>query len=337
MALFTLQYVYQLSDFLTTGANITPPDEQGARAQGSPPFTMTLDPSATPLQIVIDDDDALLHETTGSDPSQPLASDITIDGVLYPAGSHVVVNYVLTDNNGFEGFSITIGDQNSGNNTTTAFITTQPMVPGQQYVFTQEDNIGGNGARSYSEFACFTSATLIDTPTGVRRVGDLVVGDLVDTLHHGAQPVRWVGRRSVPGMGAMAPVRICKGTLGASRDLLISPNHRMLITGAHAQLYMGCDTVLVAAKHLVNECSVKRSPMGFVTYVHIMFDDHEIVRTQGCDSESYYVGDTARSDAALEQAAEVLALFPDLAPRLPRKLARPEARAHEASLLAQML
>jgi hypothetical protein len=337
MPLFTLQYVYQLSDFLTTGGNITPPDEQGARAAGSPPFTMTLDPAATPLQAVIDDDDTLFQETTGSDPSQPLASDITIDGVLYPAGSHVVVNYVLTDNNGFEGFSITIGDSNSGNNTTTAFITTQPMVPGQQYVFTQEANIGGSGARSYSEFACFTSATLIETPQGVRKVGDLAVGDLVCTLLHGPQPVRWVGRRSVPGMGAMAPVRICKGTLGATRDLLISPNHRMLISGAHAQLYMASDTVLVAAKHLVNGRTVKRSPTGFVTYVHIMFDDHEIVQTQGCDSESYYVGTPARAGAALEQAAEVLALFPELGIRAPRKLARPEARAYEASLLAQML
>ncbi|MGJ8629379.1 MAG: Hint domain-containing protein [Sulfitobacter sp.] len=337
MPLYTLGYVYQLSDFSTSGGNIAPPNERGAQAQGTPPFQMILNGGASPLQIVIDDDDPNFNETTGSDASQPLANAVTIDGVTYPAGSHVVINYVLTDDNGFEGFSITIGQTNSGTNTTTAFITNQPMVPGQTYTFTSEGNIGGNaGARPYSEFACFTAGTLIETPDGPRRIDSLQPGDLVLTFENGPQPVRWVGRRSVPGISTMAPVVIRAGTLGTDQDLAVSPNHRILVEGATTQLLTGHDILLVAAKHLVNGKTILRQPCGFITYVHLMFDDHQIITAQGCLSESYFYDARSRTALDSQQAAELLFLFPDISDpsgTLP-KLCHPEAKQFEASLLA---
>jgi len=337
MPLFTIGYVYQLNDFSTTGGNIAPPNEQGARAQGTPPFQMTLNSGASPLQIVIDDDDANFNETTGSDASQPLANAITIDGVTYPAGSHVVINYVLTDDNGFEGFSITIGEVNSGNNTTTAFITNQPMVPGQTYTFTSEGNIGGNaGARPYSEFACFTAGTLVDTPDGARAIDALRLGDLVTTFENGPQPIRWIGRRSVPGISAMAPIVIAAGTLGTDQDLRVSPNHRILVEGATTQLLTGHDRLLVAAKHLVNGTTITRQPIGFVTYVHLMFDNHEIITTQGCRSESYFFDAASRTSANDEQTKELRALFPEITKTTGAraKLCHPEAKQFEACLMA---
>lgn len=57
MASYTLEYVYDLDDFLTSGDNITPPNEQSARAAGDPPFTITLDASATSQEIAVDDSD----------------------------------------------------------------------------------------------------------------------------------------------------------------------------------------------------------------------------------------------------------------------------------------
>lgn len=137
---YTLQYVYALSDFDTSGTLIAPPNEAGARAAGSPPFNLALNTGASAQQVTVSDSDTSFNEIGGSD--QELASSITIDGVTYPAGTQVIINYVITTDDGFQGYSISLGQSNSGNNVTTAFITNEPMTPGQTYVFTSEGNVG---------------------------------------------------------------------------------------------------------------------------------------------------------------------------------------------------
>tara|TARA_R110002094_G_scaffold173595_1_gene154849 strand:- start:1290 stop:2312 length:1023 start_codon:yes stop_codon:yes gene_type:complete len=337
MPLYTLGFVYQLSDFDTTGSNIAPPDEQGARAQGSPPFDMTLNPGTVPLRLVIDDADSDFHETTGSDPLQELADPVTIDGVLYPAGSHVVLNYVLTDADGFEGFSITIGSPNSGNNTTTAFITNQVMEPGTTYTFISEGNIGAGGARPYAEFACFTAGTLIETPQGPRMIETLNAGDLVCTVNNGPQELVWVGQKIVQGRGPMAPVTIRAGAFGTTADLTISPNHRILVEGAAAEVVTGCSRVLVAAKHLIDGVRVVQNETNQITYVHLLFASHEIVVTQGCQSESFFLSATSAEILGRAQAREIRALFPHLMQRPAEALlALPEARPCEAAYIRHL-
>ncbi|QBF31967.1 Hint domain-containing protein [Thalassococcus sp. S3] len=337
MPLYTLQWVYQLDDFDTTGGNITPPNEQNAQAAGTPPFNIRLDPGAQPLQIVIDDDDPDFNEAP-TDSNQVLANPVTIDGVTYPAGSLVTLNYVLTDDNGFEGFSITIGQNNTGNNTTTAFISNQPMVPGQQYTFTSEGNIGRN-PRPYQEFICFAAGTRIRVPGGTCAVENLQAGDLVTTMGHGAQPIRWVGQRTVPALGSGAPVTIAAGTLEARQDLTVSPNHRILVQTGATEMVTGEPRVLVAAKHLVNGRSIRQTPRGFVTYVHIMFDDHRIVWANGCPTESFYVGAQSRKMLSDDQMAEILDLFPELATRDDPSpaMSYPDAEGHEGRALAAYL
>lgn len=337
MPLYTLQWVYQLDDFDTTGGNITPPNERGAQAQGTPPFNIRLNPDAQPLQIVIDDDDPNFNELP-SDSNQVLANPVTIDNVTYAAGSRVVINYVLTDDNGFEGFSISIGQNNSGNNTTTAFISNRPMVPGLQYVFTEESNIGGN-ARPYSEFVCFTPRTRIRVPGGTCPVEKLKPGDLVTTMDHGPQPVRWVGARTVPAIGERTPVTISAGILGTRRDLTVSPNHRLLLESSATEILTGEARLLVAAKHLVNGDTIRSAPNGFVTYIHVKFDAHRIIWANGCAAESFYLGPHARRTLDPEQAAEILALFPELAHAEGSGpgSAYPIASAYEGRLLATYL
>ena len=182
---------------------------------------------------------------------------------------------------------------------------------------------------------CFAQGTRISTAQGLRPVEELQVGDLVVTRDHGLQPVRWAGRRAVAAQGAMAPIRFEAGALGNCRPLLVSPQHRMLITGSDATMYFGESEVLVSAKHLVNGGSVVMRPGGMVTYVHILFDDHEIVYAEGVASESFYPGDTGLS--AVDEAAreELFTLFPEL--RDPAgnygTTARMCLRRHEARLL----
>lgn len=158
--------------------------------------------------------------------------------------------------------------------------------------------------------ACFTAGTWIETDTGARLIETLVAGDLVRTRDAGFQPLRWAGRTRVAGQGDFAPIRVQKGTLGAKRDLHVSPQHRLLLRGWQAELLFGEAEVLVAAKALVNDKTIRRAPMPFVTYVHLMFDHHQILQTEGLDSESFLPGSYVLNTFEAETQDEILQLFP---------------------------
>lgn len=160
--------------------------------------------------------------------------------------------------------------------------------------------------------ACFVRGTRIETPNGLRRIEDLRAGDAVVTKDHGVQILRWAGFTSVPGGGIWAPIRFAPGTLGNTRALLVSPQHRMLLGGWQSELYYGEDEVLVSAKHLINGTTVRRVVRGTVDYFHLLFDRHEVIYSEGAASESFHPGDTVMQDNP-EIRAEVIALFPELA------------------------
>lgn len=160
---------------------------------------------------------------------------------------------------------------------------------------------------------CFVKGTLITTDLGPRPIETLQVGDLVETASHGPQPIRWIGSRTVPGLGSFAPILISAGALGNLRDLRVSPQHRMLINDWRTEIYFGADHALVAAKHLVNGSTIRQVPCPMVTYVHIAFDAHQIVFAEGAPSESLHLGDTALASLPRASRRELYALFPELA------------------------
>jgi hypothetical protein len=181
---------------------------------------------------------------------------------------------------------------------------------------------------------CFTPGTLILTPSGLCLIEDLQVGDLVMTRDDGPQPLRWLGQCEVAGHGDWAPIRFAPGALGNDRALIVSPQHRMLITGWKAELYFGEAEVLVAARHLVNDMTIRRAPQSRVTYVHLLFDRHQVIWAEGAAPESLFLGDAVRASNP-DLMDEVTALFPDLAfPDGDWKTARPTARQYEARLMA---
>ncbi len=167
---------------------------------------------------------------------------------------------------------------------------------------------------------CFANGTLIRTAGGNRPVEDIRPGDLVMTRDNGMQPVRWTGARRVTASEiaaspALAPVRIAAGALGQglpAQDLLVSQQHRVLVRSAIAARMFGAQELLVAAKHLteVEGIDILTDAPG-VTYVHLMFDAHEILVSNGAETESLYPGPQAL--LALGDAAhEILTLFPHL-------------------------
>jgi hypothetical protein len=176
---------------------------------------------------------------------------------------------------------------------------------------------------------CFTPGAMILTPVGERPVEELRPGDLVMTKDRGAQPVLWSGARTVAARGDFAPVLIRAGALGNRRDLLVSPQHRMVVRGWQAELHAGQPEMLVAAAHLVNGRTVVRAPREEVTYLHILLDRHEIVFAEGAETESLDPeGDVARAHG------EIRHLFPDLCNHVQGRRARPAARAWEGRAMA---
>ncbi len=144
---------------------------------------------------------------------------------------------------------------------------------------------------------CFTPDTRIATPDGTVRVADLEEGDRVLTKDDGPQPVRWIGHRRMSGarlytMPELRPIRIRAGAVGMDvpdADLLVSPQHRMLIKGAMAQSLFGTDEVLVAARDMLNDRSILvDARLREVTYVHLLLDRHSIVFANGLETESFH-------------------------------------------------
>jgi hypothetical protein len=159
---------------------------------------------------------------------------------------------------------------------------------------------------------CFTEGTRISTPYGQRPIETLAIGDLVLTKDNGPRPIRWIGKRTVPAIGKLAPIRFKAGIFDNDRDLLVSPQHRMLCNDWRSSLMFGDSEVLATAKHLINGDTVIQETGGEVTYIHIMFDEHEIVFAENTASESFYPGDCALNAIGGEAREELFSIFPEI-------------------------
>jgi hypothetical protein len=184
------------------------------------------------------------------------------------------------------------------------------------YTYTVENGVGttDTGMVTVEQVPCFVAGTLIDTDKGRRPVHLLEPGDLVMTRDNGVQPLRWIGRRRVAARGSMAPVRIAGGTLGDHETVMVSPQHRVLVQDVLAHLMFDEPEVLAAAKYLVNGDRIRVVEGGEVEYVHLLFDQHEIIRANGLLSESFLPGDEITNIFAEETLSEIVTIFPELDP-----------------------
>lgn len=191
---------------------------------------------------------------------------------------------------------------------------------------------------------CFTPGTMIATPKGERDVSQLVVGDKIITRDNGLQAIRWIGSKTLSAAELMLrkelyPVMIRQGALGnglPERDMMVSPNHRMLVASEKASLYFDDREVLVAAKHLTKMDGVELMGTQSVTYIHMMFDRHEVILSDGTWSESFQPGDFTLAGIGEDQREEIFSLFPELREQSGRghyETARRVLRKHEAELL----
>lgn len=118
-------------------------------------------------------------------------------------------------------------------------------------------------------------------------------------------------------MPHLRPVRIRMGALGVERpdqELLVSPEHRMLITGALADDLFNTPEVLVAAKDLVDGRLISTDIfVRDVTYVHLLLPAHSVVWANGVATESFHPANAALQTLDSADRAQLLAQHPDLA------------------------
>ncbi|MBK4217437.1 Hint domain-containing protein [Paracoccus caeni] len=168
---------------------------------------------------------------------------------------------------------------------------------------------------------CFAAGTIILTSKGPRRIEDLRPGDQALTRDNGFQPIRWIGHRLIDHDVMVAnphlrPIRIKADALGAncpSADLIVSPQHRILVRSAIAERMFGAAEVLVAAKQLLELPGVESaSDMDEVDYFHILFDRHEIVLSNGTEAESLFTGEQALKSVGKQALEEIFLILPEL-------------------------
>lgn len=307
-------YVYSPSDFVAT-----PPDEAGSDADGSGPFTLTLSATATPTLIEVTDDDAIFDEIDGS---QVLTNAVNLDGTNYAANTTIHTAYDLINSvSGHRVTSIHFGGDGYQQGAIDGIISTVPLTAGTSYTF-DTDRTSHQKDNDYNDyFACFTSNSSIQTEHGPIRARDLVPGDKIQTMDNGLQTLRMVLRRALGAEDLkknpnMRPVCIKAGALGSglpTKDLLVSPQHRLLVQSHIAERMFGEAEVLASAKKMtklpgifvVEDCSE-------VEYFHLILDRHEIVFADGAPTESFFFGPVALDVMSSETREELVTLFPKL-------------------------
>jgi hypothetical protein len=155
---------------------------------------------------------------------------------------------------------------------------------------------------------------------------------MIETLDGGFQPLRWSGCTTVVATGDLAPIVITAGTFGNTADLVVSPQHAVLITGWRAELFYGEDEVLVRAVDLLGHDGVYRRPGGIVNYWHILFDAHQVVKASGIWSESLYPGEMTMDAISPKAQNEIRELFCDIEAYGPK--AAPCIRKYEATVMS---
>lgn len=169
---------------------------------------------------------------------------------------------------------------------------------------------------------CFTPGTLIRTSMGNIPIEHLKVGDRVITMDDGAQPIRWIGRKKLDANALQSrpnikPILIKKDAFGSGvpdRDMRVSPQHRIHLSGWNVDLHFGQKEVLAPAKGLVDQHTVLADETcSSIEYIHILFDHHQVVFADEMPAESFHPGKDGMAAVEAQARAELIEVFPNLA------------------------
>ena len=276
-------------------------------------------------QITVDDSDGVNDGTfddftdggTNDVPDQNVTAS-TVPGIDVGDAVDSRYTYAVTGSDGSSG-NVWFLAVNTPYDYGTLMVSDFQMDPSVTYTF---GAFNRQGQHSYNDLVpCFAEGTLIETSTGLRRIEELRAGDTVAVLDGGVCPIRWIGARHLDAIDLaltpkLRPICIRAGALGQlvpDRDLVVSPQHRILVRSRIAQRMFGAPEVLVPAIKLLALPNVDvLADVQHVTYFHMLFDDHQIVRSNNALTESLFTGRTALAGLSKAARQEILQLFPQI-------------------------
>jgi hypothetical protein len=91
--------------------------------------------------------------------------------------------------------------------------------------------------------------------------------------------------------------------------------------------------VLVAARHLTGMKGIDQIATKGISYIHFMFENHEILRANGAWTESFQPGSQTLAGLHSAQRDEILELFPELQDGTAYLAARMTLKEREARVL----
>lgn len=258
-------------------------------------------------------DTVVLEDGSGADVITGFVAPTDLGGGAYSGNDQLDVSGLTdADGNPVDVLDVTVSDTN-GDGTGDAVLT---FPNGERITLL---GVAPSAVDSWQELnamgiPCFTPGTKIETDQGPVRVERLRPGDMVRTVDNGFQPIRWFGarrlsRNELQRAPHLRPVVIRKGALGNTREMRVSPQHGFLLeTDSGEQL--------IRAKHLAEHygpgVAVEDTSDVSVRYIHLLFDQHEVIFSDGAKSEAFYPGQTALRSLDGSAIGELLSLFPEL-------------------------
>lgn len=247
--------------------------------------------------------------------------------------------------NGVQSFTVTLIEVGPGQRPLLMFVDELPPREADLWVVHHSlDTLREDRPQGETGVVCFTPGTLIATPAGPKPVEQLREGEKVQTRDNGAQEILWIGSRRITGarlyvMPRLRPIRIHAGALGIDRperELLVSPDHRMLLRGDRVRDLFNTPEVLVAAGDLVNGRTIlPDASVREVTYIHLMLASHQVLWANGVETESFHPSNASLTALNGADRARLFGLQPELEhnPLSYGAAARRNLSASEAAIL----
>ena len=112
------------------------------------------------------------------------------------------------------------------------------------------------------------------------------------------------------------PIEISIGALGQGlprEPLRLSRQHRVLVSSPVNQRMFGTQDSLIAAVKLIDLPGIHiDTDCTEVTYIHLLFDQHEVIFANGAPCESLHTGPEALKSISSAARAELFAILPEL-------------------------
>ncbi|QQA42089.1 Hint domain-containing protein [Pelagovum pacificum] len=251
----------------------------------------------------------------------------------------------FTVSDGRDSWCVTLIDAGPGRTPLCMFYGDMPPKDTELWVVEQRARFTHDPQAPSRSVICFTPGTMIRTETGARPVETIREGERIQTRDNGCKPVMWIGSRRVTGarlqaIPDLAPVRLRAGSLGIEvpdAGLLVSPDHRLLVSGHAARTLYNEAEVLVRAIDLVNGASVTvERGLREVRYIHIGFDQHEVLFANSVMTESFHPASVGLDGLSAGDRARLLERLPGVEedPMSYGAFARRMLSSSEAAILA---